>query len=164
MKKVVLVFILAFYAFAMSACVKIQYGPSDTITDAGYVQAAQAVIDGSETIKLMDKGYILGNTAKPGPAQSWGVFGTIVATDKALYFLFWNRNSSAFDVLRKLPIADMVNVSHISSPWGPGDYISIEDKDHRFDLFTCFEMYAAENMIEKNRELLGYLNAARNAK
>ncbi|SBV97894.1 exported hypothetical protein [uncultured delta proteobacterium] len=164
MKKVVLAFVLAFSAFAISACVHIAYGPSDNIADAQYVQSVQAVLDSKETITFMDKAYMLANTAKPGPAQTWGVFGTIVVTDNTLYFLFWNRNANAFDVLRKLPLTDMANIDHISSAWGPGDYIAIEDKDHRFDLYSCYTIPVTANVVEKNRELLDSLNAVKNTK
>jgi hypothetical protein len=163
MKKFVLA--LALSAFALSACVHVAYGPSDNIADAGYVQSVQAVVDGNETIKFMDKAFCLPNTPKPGPAQTWGVFGTVVVTDKTLYFLYWNRNAKAFDVLRKLPVADVVNIKHITSIFGPGDYVSTEDKDHRFDLFSCLELFATPTaiLIDKNRKLLDSLNAARNA-
>lgn len=164
MKKVIFTFALVFFAFAMSACVHIAYGPSDNPADAAYVQSVQAVVGSEEAIKFMEKAYMLANTAKPGPAQTWGVFGTIVATDKALYFLYWNRNTNAFDALRKLPITDMVNSTHISSMWGPGDYLSIEDKNHRSDLFSCYQIPVTANPIERNRELLQYLNSARTAK
>jgi hypothetical protein len=165
MKKFVFAFVLVFFAFALSACVHITYGPSDNIADAGYVQSVQAVVDSKEAIQFMDKAFWLPNTVAPGPAQTWGVFGTIVVTEKTLYFLYWNRNAKAFDVLRKLPVADVVNMKHITSIFGPGDYISTEDKDRRFDLFSCFEMYAASTaiLIDKNRKLLNSLNAARNA-
>lgn len=164
MKRCVLALALIWITFAMSACVKVTYGPSDTITDANYVQSAQAAVDDKETIRFMDKGYMLANTANPGPAQTWGVFGTIVVTDKTLYFLFWNRNTNAFDILRKLPVADMADVTHISSAWGPGDYVSIKDKERRFDLFSCFEIYTTANVVEKNRVLLQSLSTVRNAK
>ena len=130
--------------------------------DAGYVQSVQAVVDSEEAIKFMDKAFCLPNTAAPGPGQTWGVFGTIVVTDKTLYFLFWNRNAQAFDVIRKLPITDMVNIKHISSIFGPGDYLSIEDKNRRFDLYSCYELYSTADIIGKNRELLDCLNTVRN--
>ena len=163
MKKVAFAFALVFFAFTMSSCVHVAYGPSDNITDAGYVHSAQAAVDSGETIHFMDKAYFLANTPKPGHAQTWGAFGTVVGTDKTLYFLFWNRNINAFDVLRKIPVANMVDVAHISSPFGPGDYVSIEDKDHRFDLFSCYEMHSATSPVDKNRKLLHYLDAVRNS-
>jgi hypothetical protein len=162
MKKFVFAFALVFFAFTMSGCVRTTHGPSDSTGDAAYAKSVQAVVGSAETIKFMDRAYMLANTAKPGPAQTWGAFGTIVVTDKTLYFLFWNRNAGSFDVLRKLPITDIVNIDHISSVWGPGDYISIEDKDHRFDLFSCYTIPVTANVVEKNRELLNYLNAVRN--
>ena len=161
MKKLALAFTLVFFAFAMSACVKINYGPSDTVADAGYVQSVQAVMDSSETVMFMDKGYFVAKAATPVYGQTWGVHGTIVGTDKTLYFLFWNRNANGFDVLRKLPIINIVNIKHISSMWAPGDCLSIEDKDGRSDLFACLEMYSQANLADKNRELLNYLNAVR---
>lgn len=164
MKKFVYTFALVVFAFAISACAQIAYGPSNDTADAAYAQSVQAVVDSNETIKFMDKAYMLANTAAPGPAQTWGVFGTIVVTENTLYFLFWNRNTNAFDVLRKLPVTDMVNINHISSVFGPGDYLSIEDKNHRFDLFSCYEMYSTANLVDKNRELLNHLNAASSAK
>ncbi|MDR1396480.1 MAG: hypothetical protein LBJ14_01925 [Desulfarculales bacterium] len=164
MKKLVFAFALVFFASAMSACVHIAYGPSDYVGDAEYVQSVQAVVDSTEAIKFTDKAYMLANTAQPGPAQTWGVFGTVAVTDKTLYFLYWNQNANAFDVLRKLPVTGIVNINHISSIWGPGDYLSVEDKNHRFDLFSCYEMYSTANLAEKNRELLNYLNAVRNAR
>ena len=165
MKKFVFAFALVFIAFAMSACVRIAYGPSDNTADAQYVQSVQAVVDNEEAIKFMDKGYFVANAARPGPAQTWGASGMIVVTDKTLYFLFWNRNANAFDVIRKLPIADIVNINHITSIFSPGDCLSIEDKNQRFDLFARLEMFSKANLhlAEKNRELLDWLNAVRNA-
>jgi hypothetical protein len=151
MKKLVFAFALVFFAFAMSACVHVVYGPSD---NAQYVQSVQAVVGSGEGIKFMDKGYFVAHRAAPGFGQTWGVHGTIVVTDKILYFLFWNRNANTFDVIRKLPIADIVNINHISSV---SDCLSIEDKNHRFDLFS----YSSDH-AKKNRELLNYLNAVRN--
>ena len=166
MKKFVFAFALVFFAFAMSACALVTYGPSDNTADAQYVQSVKAVVDSEEVIKFMNKGYFVAKAAAPRFGQTWGASGTIVVTDKTLYFLFWNRNANAFDVLRKLPIADIVNINHISSVFEPGDCLSIEDKNHRFDLFSCREMFSKANinMVEKNRELLNCLNAARNAK
>lgn len=161
MKKVVFAFALIFFAFATSACIHIDYGPSDNIADPQYIQAAQAVMDDGETIGFMEKAYLLGNTKRPGPAQTWGVSGTVVVSENTLYFLFWNRNANAFDVLRKLPLADMINIAPISSLFGPGDYISIEDTDHRFDLLSCYEMAAANYTAERTRALLEYLNRVR---
>ena len=57
----------------------------------------------------------------------------------------------------------MVVIKSLTSVFGPGDYVSIEDKDGRFDLYSCYEMYAATNMVEKNRLLLGHLTAVKNA-
>jgi hypothetical protein len=165
MKKFVSAFALVFLAFAMSSCVQIAYGPSDGIVDAEYVQSVQPIVGSEETIKFMNKGYLLGNTAAPGPAQTWGVFGTIVVTDKTLYFFYWKPKTKVFEVIRKLPIIDMVNIKHISSIWGPGDYLSIEDKDHRFDLLSRYEIPFSgnRNLVEKNRELLNSISAVRNA-
>lgn len=163
MKKYTFVFALVFSAFAMSACVKSVHGPSDNIADAQYVQSVHAAVDNEETIKFMDKVYWSPNMESPR-MWSGGAFGTIVVTDRTLYFLFWNRSANAFDVLYKQPVADMVTVKHITSIYGSGDYVSIEDKNKRFDLYTCFALYDSDNMIEKNRELLDCLNAVRNAK
>lgn len=166
MKKSVFAFVLVFFAFAMSACALATYGPSDNTTDAQYVQSVKAVLDSEEAIKFISKGYFVARAAKPGPAQTWGASGTVVVTDKTLYFLFWKRNDNVFDVIRKLPVADIININQISSVFAPGDCLSIEDKNNRFDLFSCCEMFskANTNLAEKNRELLNYLNAARNAK
>ncbi len=163
MKKFILAFAIVISAFTMSACVHIDYGPSDNTADAEYVQSVKAVLDSNEAIKFMNKAYLLANTAKPGPAQTWGVFGTVVSTDKTLYFLFWDRNAKTFNVLRKLPVADMDDINHISSIWGPGDYIAIKDKSRRIDLYSCYTIPATADVVEKNRELLNSLNAARNA-
>ncbi len=164
MKKLVLALALIFFVFAISACVHIAYGPTDNITDAAYVQSVQAIIGNNEAIKFMDKAYMLADTKTPGPAQTWGVFGTIVVTDKTLYFLFWNRNANAFDVLRKLPITDMLNIDHISSIFGPGDYVRIEDGNNRFDLFCCWEMYnASSDPIKNNKKFMTYLEASGSA-
>lgn len=163
MKKLVLAFSLVFCAFALSACVRAPYGPSDDVTDAGFVRSVQAVVDSGEDLKFVNKVYWLPNMETP-TMQPWGSFGTVVVTDKTLYFLFWNRNANAFDVLHKQPVADIVNVKHITSIYGPGDYISVEDKNKRFDLYTCYAVFAAEDMIEKNQELLGCLNTVRAAK
>ncbi|MDR2924981.1 MAG: hypothetical protein LBU76_03380 [Azoarcus sp.] len=150
----------------MSACAPVVYGPSEDITDATYVQAVQAVIDGDESIKSLDKGYFLANSAAPGFNKTWGVFGTIVVTDKTLYFLFWKRHDNVFQVLRKLPMADIANIAHATSISSPSDYLSIEDKNQRFDVFSYFAMYkpTAHLVKQKNSELLNYLNAVRNAK
>ena len=164
MKKLICACALVFFASAMSACVHTSHGPSDNPGDAAYVQSVQAVMDGTEAVAFMDKAYMLANTAKPGPAQTWGVFGTIVVTDKTLYFLYWNQNAKAFDVVRKLPLADIADMTHISSAWGPGDYLSIEDKSRRFDLYSCYTIPVTANVVEKNRELLNCLNEVRNAK
>ena len=164
MKKFACALALVFSAFALSACVHVAYGPSDNIADAQYVQSAQAVVDSGETIAFMDKGYFVAQAAAPGAAQTWGVHGTIVLTDKTLYFLFWNRNSNAFDALRKLPVADIVKITHIDSIWAPGDCLSIEDKDRRSDLFSCLEMYSTVNLRDKNLLFLQRLEAARNVK
>ena len=164
MKKSVFASVLVFFAFAMSACIHVAHGPSENTADARYAQSVQTVLGSDEAIKFMDKGYFVANAAKPGPTQTWGVHGTIVVTDKALYFLFWNRNANAFDVIRKLPVADIVKIDHISSFFAPGDSLSIEDTNRRFDLFSCFVMYSTDNLAEKNRKLLNSLNAVRESK
>ena len=163
MKKFILAFTFVYFALAMSACVKSVHGPSDNMSDAMYAQSVKAAVDSKETIKFMDKGYWLANAAEPGYGQTWGAFGTIVVTDKNLYFLFWNRDDNVFDVLRKLPVADIVSINHISSLWSPGDCLSIKDKDGRSDLFSCLEMYSEADLAEKNRVFLDCLNAARNS-
>lgn len=162
MRKFIFAFALVFWVFAMSACVHAPYGPSDDVTDAVFVQSVQAVMDSGEDLKFVNKVYWLAKLSTP-TMQPWGTFGTVVVTDKNLYFLFWNRNTNAFDVLHKQPVADIVNVKHITSIYGPGDYISVEDKNKRFDLYACYAVFAAEDMIEKNQELLNCLNAVRNA-
>ena len=159
MKRFLFACALVVCAFGLSGCIHVTYGPSDNIADAQFVNSVQAAVGADETITLMNKGYLLANTARPGPAQTWGANGTIVLTDKALYFLFWNRNAKAFDVIRKLPVADIRNASHLSSIFGPGDYISIEDTNGRFDLFTCHEIPVSGDLIERNRKLLESLNA-----
>ena len=166
MRKCVFAFALVFFAFTMSSCVLVAHGPSDNAADAQYVQSIQTVVDSNEAIAFMDKGYFVANAAKPGPTQTWGASGTIVVTDKTLYFLFWNRHASTFDVIRKLPIADIANIDHISSIFNPVDSLSIEDKNHRFDVFSCQLMFSKDNqnLVEKNRKLMNCLNEIRNAK
>jgi len=163
MKKLVFAFAVVFCVFAISACAHVPYGPSDDVTDAGFVRSVQGVVDSGEDLRFVNKVYWLPNMATP-TMNPWGSFGTIVVTDKTLYFLFWNRSANAFDVLHKQPVADIVNVKHITSIYGAGDYISVEDKNKRFDLYACYAMFAAEDLIEKNRELLGCLNTVRTVK
>ena len=66
MKKGAFAFALVFFAFAMSGCVRVNYGPTESIADAAYVQSVQAAVDSAETVKFMDKAYMLANTARPG--------------------------------------------------------------------------------------------------
>lgn len=161
MKKCAFTCALVLCAFALSACVRTPYGPSEDVTDAGFVQSVRAVVDSGEDIKFVNKVFWLPKMSAP-TMQPWGSFGTVVVTDKTLYFLFWNRSTSAFDIFHKQPVADIVNVKHITSIYGAGDYISVEDKNKRFDLYACYAMFAAEDLIEKNRELLDCLNTVRN--
>jgi hypothetical protein len=163
MKKLVFAFAVVFCVFTISSCAHTPYGPSDDVTDAGFVRSVQGVVDSGEDLRFVNKVYWLPNMATP-TMNPWGSFGTIVVTDKTLYFLFWNRSANAFDVLHKQPVADIVNVKHITSIYGAGDYISIEDKNKRFDLYACYAMFAAEDLIEKNRELLDCLNTVRTVK
>ena len=160
MKKLFLAFVLVFCAFAISSCAHVPYGPSDDVNDAGFVRSVQAVIDSGEDLRFVNKVYWLPKLSSP-TMHPWGTFGSVVVTDKTLYVLSWDRNANTFIVLYKQPVADIVNVKHITSIYGPGDYISVEDKNKRFDLYTCYAVFAAEDMIEKNQELLGCLNAVR---
>ena len=163
MKKCIFAFAAVFLAFAMSSCGPVAYGPSGGIPDAGDVQSVQPVVDSQEVITFMCKGYFLPNTPAPRPAMSWGAPGTIVITDKTLYFLYWNPRAKVFDVLRKLPLAGIVHIKQLSTIWDAGDYLSIEDTNRRFDLLTRWEIPAPGDLAGKNRELLNILDAARNA-
>jgi len=119
MKKFVFAFVLVFFAFAMSSCVQIAYGPSGGIADAEYVQSVQPVVDSNEAIKFMYKGCVFANTATPGPAMTWGVVGTIVVTYKTLYLLYWNPRTKVFDVRWKLPITEWSILSIFPAYRGP---------------------------------------------
>lgn len=158
MKKSIFALVFVVFACALSACAHLPYGPSDDPTDAAFVRAVQVVVDNGEDLKFVDKVYWFPKMAAPSMGP-YGTYGTIVVTDKNLYVLGWNRNTNAFDVRYKQPVTDIVNAEHITSIYGPGDYISVESKNKRFDLYTVFAMFAADDMIEKNRELLGCLTA-----
>jgi hypothetical protein len=162
MKNYLLWPVLVFFLLMMSACVHINYGPSENFGDATFVQSVQAVLDPQESIIILDKGYFLAQVDRPGPATTWGVMGTLVATDKTLYCLFWNRHTNSFDVIRKIQFSDIIDIGYISSMWGPGDYIVITDKDKRPDLFSCYDRDSPNTLIERNHKLLDYLFAATN--
>jgi hypothetical protein len=166
MKKSLFISVIIFLAFAISSCgsIKTVYGPSGDIADAEYVQSVQPVVDSKEIIKFMKKGYFVAGAEVPRYGQTWGVFGTIVITDKTLYFLFWKTHEKTFQVIQKLPIADIINIRNINNVFG--DALSIEDKDHNFNLLSRLELFSKENrnLLEQNRELLSFLNTLRNIK
>lgn len=150
MKKLIVVI---FLSLILSGCTT--YRPQ---YDADYEKAVSAVIDkSSETIKFNDHAIWHPNrstipTVFPIPTP---IEGNMVITDKTLYFLEWDSDSNAYNIVKKLPITDIQNVK--ITTFGLNRQLAIQSKNNNFDLFS-YTSHIKRNG-DMNIEVLNYINS-----
>ena len=150
MKKLIPVLVLS---LLLSACVT--YRPEN---DADYEKAVSVVIDkNSEIIKFNDHAIWYPNrstipTVFPIPTP---IEGNMVITNKNLYFLEWDTDSNAYNIVKKLPITDIQNIK--ITTFGLNRQLAIQSKNNNFDLFSYTSHIKRDG--DKNIEVLNYINS-----
>lgn len=129
MKKLIPVLILS---LLLSACVT--YRPQ---YDADYEKAVSAVVDkNSEIIKFNDHAVWLPNrsTAPSAYTHFSSIEGNMVITNKNLYFLEWDTDSNAYNIVKKINFSDIEKAKIVSS--GLYERFVIQSKNNHFDFFS----------------------------